>query len=127
MSVQAITWALSVRAGSPGAKCVLLALANYANELGVCWPSQQRLAEETDQSVDLVQRRLKDLDEVVGLISRQERGLRNGRHTVTVYTLMMPGIRVSAPQDTTPQFAVPQICGAANRPERHRNPRGKNP
>jgi hypothetical protein len=40
MSVQAITWALSVKAGSPGAKAVLLALANYANEFGLCWPSQ---------------------------------------------------------------------------------------
>lgn len=50
MSVQAITLALSVPAGSPSAKCVLLALANYANERGQCWPSQKRLA--ANRSID---------------------------------------------------------------------------
>jgi hypothetical protein len=62
MSVQAIAWALSVKAGSPAAKAVLLALANYANEHGTCWPSQRRLAEDTEQSVDSVRRYLKLLE-----------------------------------------------------------------
>jgi hypothetical protein len=111
MSVQAITWALSVRAGSPGAKAVLLALANYANEFAVCWPSQERLAEETDQSVDSVQRRLKEL-EIARLISRQERGLRNGRRALTVYSCLMPGVagsHATTPQPAAPQSAAPQI------------------
>lgn len=73
MSVQAIAWALRQRVGSTGGKCLLLALANYADEDGTCFPGQERLADETDQSIDSVQRRLKDL-EALGLITRERRG-----------------------------------------------------
>lgn len=34
MSVEAIAWASKQRTGSPGAKLVLIALANYANDSG---------------------------------------------------------------------------------------------
>lgn len=77
MSFQAATWALAQRVGSPSAKCVLLALANYADEYGECWPSQARLAEDTDQSVDSVQRRLRDLAEM-GLIYRRRQTKKTG-------------------------------------------------
>lgn len=73
MSVQAISWSLKQRTGSPSAKAVLFTLANYADEDGTCFPGQERLALETDQSVDSVQRRLKEL-EALGLISRERRG-----------------------------------------------------
>jgi hypothetical protein len=125
MSVQAITWALSIRAGSPSAKCVLLALANYANDRGQCWPSQKRLADETDQSVDSVQRRLREL-EARGIITRFDRARRYGRRAVTVYGLCMPGSLASNPSDewdaqqssetsmirTTPQPAAPQSAAS---------------
>lgn len=127
MSVQAITWALSVKAGSPSAKALLLALANYADEFGVCWPGQARLANETDQSVDSVQRRLIDL-EGLGLLSRSPRARRNnGRYGGDIYTLHLPSVsRRPSPQaaksnqdeiasalQTKPQSAVrtgPQVA-----------------
>jgi len=119
MSVQAITWALSVRAGSPSAKCVLLALANYANKYGQCWPSQERLAAETDQSVDSVQRRIKDLENR-NLIARLDRGRRCGKSAVTIYSLRMPGCEAQdrnntepvACRRTNPQSAAPQVAAS---------------
>lgn len=46
MSISAINWAFGLTI-APGAKLVLIALANYADEAGTCWPSQQKLAEIT--------------------------------------------------------------------------------
>jgi hypothetical protein len=108
MSVDALSWAKKQRTGSPAAKCTLMMLADYANEHGVCWPSQETLARETEQSVDSVQRQLKAL-EALRLIERSGRGLRNGRRAVTLYSLSMSPIRITTtPQLATPQFAAPQ-------------------
>lgn len=76
MSVQAVTWALAQRTGSPSAKAVLLALANYAGASGESFPKQERLADETEQSVDSVQRRLKELV-ALGLIWKTGRYSKN--------------------------------------------------
>lgn len=89
MSVQAVTWALSQKTGSPSAKAVLLALANYAGASGESFPRQERLAGETEQSVDSVQRRLKELV-ALGLIwktgrySRAEAGGRRSNEYVVL-------------------------------------------
>lgn len=72
MSVEAITWASKQTAGSPGAKLVLIALANYANDRHECWPSQNTLAQWTEQSDRTIRTHLATL-ESMGLISRQSR------------------------------------------------------
>jgi hypothetical protein len=69
MSFQAVTWAIGQTAGGPSAKAVLWAIANYANERWCAWPSQVRIAEESEQSPDTVQRRLGEL-EARGIIRR---------------------------------------------------------
>lgn len=93
MSVQAIGWALGVETGKPGAKLVLLALANYADEDGVCWPSQARIARESEQSIDTVQRHLKHL-EARGLVTRKRRqnprGTSGGRRSDTYVLAVKP-------------------------------------
>lgn len=50
MSVQAIAWVAKQECGGPSGKVLLYALANYADEHGRCWPSQKRLAEDTELS-----------------------------------------------------------------------------
>jgi hypothetical protein len=121
MSVQAISWALSVRVGSPSAKCVLLALANYANERGLCWPSQERLAVETDQSVDSVQRRLADLEKS-SIIRRLQRGRKYGKRATTLYALCMLDCEAfddtPSPDanETTPQIAASSPTTPQNKP-----------
>jgi SOS-response transcriptional repressor LexA len=91
MSVRAIDWALRVNAGRTGPKCVLLTLASYADEKGICWPSQSTIARQTEQSVDSVQRHLKTLEER-GLLVRRRRqngpGSRGGRQS-DVFVLAM--------------------------------------
>jgi Helix-turn-helix domain len=51
MSVKALRWARRQRTGSLSTKAVLLVLADYADDDGVCWPSTRTLADdcETDQ------------------------------------------------------------------------------
>jgi hypothetical protein len=52
MSWQATAWAEKQVTGSPARKVLLLVLANYADEDGICWPSQETLAKGTEQSLD---------------------------------------------------------------------------
>lgn len=63
MSIQAVNWALGVHVGSPTLKAVLVAVANYADQDGCCWPSQEKLAEITELSVRAVRGALAALEE----------------------------------------------------------------
>jgi len=117
MSVQAIAWALSQETGSPSAKLVLVALANYADQFGICWPSQALLARQSEQSVDSIQRRLQELVER-GFLEKKTR-----RRQSTLYHLLMPEVlkpqsavsnmetnrtEIKIPQN---QVKIPQLCG----------------
>lgn len=72
MSFQAMAWAAAQKTGSPARKALLLAIANYADEDGVCWPSRETLAEDSEQSIDSVDRHIKEL-EAAGFIKRSAR------------------------------------------------------
>jgi hypothetical protein len=50
MSSKAVGWAFEQYAGSPGAKVVLMALADEANDKGECWPGQKRIAFKAEMS-----------------------------------------------------------------------------
>lgn len=80
MSFQTLEWARRRPLKSPSAKLVLLTLASYAGERGECFPSQARLAEDTAQSVDSVQRRLGELEKM-GLLVRFRRMRPDGSRT----------------------------------------------
>ncbi|SFH82491.1 helix-turn-helix domain-containing protein [Bradyrhizobium sp. cf659] len=97
MSWQATAWAAKQRAGSPGAKLLLLALANYADDTGHSWPSQETLATDTEQSVDTVQRQLRKL-EAAKLIEKAVRPQGRGRWPGRTYRLNMPVAEKSKPQ-----------------------------
>jgi hypothetical protein len=72
MSFPALAWARVQRVGSQPAKHLLLAIAVYADETGKCWPSRSTLSAETEMSIDTVDRRLKQLEEL-GFIRREDR------------------------------------------------------
>lgn len=78
MSWQATAWAMRQTAGAARRKLLLLALATYADPNGVCWPSQETLARDTEQSVDSVQRQLDVLEELK-LLSRSRMPKRRGQ------------------------------------------------
>jgi hypothetical protein len=93
MSFQAVTWAIAQRAGGPSGKAVLWSIANYANDMGCAWPSQQTIVEESEQSADSVQRRIPDLVDR-GLVRRIPLRFQ-GRKTVDFFILA-----------TSPHFAA---------------------
>lgn len=70
MSIQAMSWAMAAQPASSTQKFVLVAVANYANEDGVAWPSQKRIATDTMLNRRTVQRCLEGL-EVDGFIERE--------------------------------------------------------
>lgn len=78
MSVWATTWAYEQTVKPVGRKFVLVCLANYADENGYCFPSQQTLATMTDQGVSTVREHLKSL-EIEGFIDREHRYLKKDR------------------------------------------------
>ncbi len=88
MSWKATAWALGQTTGAARRKLLLLALANYADEAGVCWPSQETLARDTEQSVDTVQRQL-DVLEQLRLLTRQRMPKRRGQWQGYYYTLCL--------------------------------------
>lgn len=65
-------WANQQRVGSVGLKAVLMLLAAYADEDFSCFPGQERIADETEQSVSTVRRQLLFL-EALGLFHRERR------------------------------------------------------
>ena len=86
MSVQAITWALALKTGSPTTKAVLLALANYANEDGESWHSQKRIADDTELSRHSVMRSMEYLADH-GVLGREKRYRADGTRTTDMIIL----------------------------------------
>ena len=72
MSFQGLNWAFKQDVKPSPAKFVLVALANYADENGHCYPSQKRLAEDACQSERSVRAHLASLEKQ-GLIRRSKR------------------------------------------------------
>ena len=102
MSWQATAWAERQTTGSPGRKVLLLILANYADEHGVCWPSQETLASGTEQSLDTVQRQLRKLT-AAGIISVAVRPQGRGRWPGRTYKLNMTVAEMTEPQNAARQ------------------------
>jgi hypothetical protein len=73
MSFDAQSWARKIVTGNPVRKAVLMSIANRANDAdGACWPSQKRIAAETEFSERAVRNALADLEEM-NIISRIKR------------------------------------------------------
>lgn len=104
MSIQAVSWALETECPSSAAKLVLVALANYADEYGECFPSLAKLAQIAGTTRQNVSQHIKKLSEA-GLVAKQERERRNGSQASNVYVLSINGCQVpldggKAPLDT---------------------------
>lgn len=77
MSNRALTWAFDQDIQPSGAKFVLVALADHANEAGYCYPSQARLAFDTGQTDRAVRTHLATLEER-GILVRERRNDEHG-------------------------------------------------
>lgn len=97
MSWQATAWALKQITGSASNKLTLVALANYADASGVCWPTQDTLAKDTEQSTDTVQRRIKKLV-ALGFLRVERREAGRGQWSGRIYYLNMGVAEMTEPQ-----------------------------
>lgn len=93
MSVYASGWAWAQNVGSPVGKLVLIALADYADDDGLCWPGFAHVAEKAECSELTVKRQVKALEDA-GLLVRTRRRRTNG-------TLGSYDITLSVPPKTT--------------------------
>lgn len=84
MSLRATAWAWTVPT-SPTGKLVLLALADFADEVGHCWPGMSRLMEMTGLSERAVRTSLRALEAEKAI--RTERG--DGRGHTSRYALLI--------------------------------------
>jgi len=121
VSWQATAWAVRQATGSPSRKLILLTLANYADASGVAFPGQDTLAKDTEQSVDTVQRQLKQLADL-GLIRIEKRTQFKGRWAGRLYFLNMPVAEMSEPQIAARSDDDHAAPGPATRPHPARRP-----
>ena len=109
MSVQALSMAFSVRGLSSSEKLVLLALANYANETMVCWPSQETLANDTELSSRTIWNALQSL-EGRKVISRAKRKRADGTRASDVITLHFGSETAATDQLANPAKSTRKFC-----------------
>lgn len=135
MSVKAITWAFEQTTTLPVDKLILLALADYADQDGTCFPPQTNLAARGMCSIDTVQRVLKRLISA-GLVTREKRYGSTGSRMSDCYRLQLGATTSSELHrnlrpSTTPQSAAettphsyaetkPQSCGLDIEPSLNR-------
>jgi SOS-response transcriptional repressor LexA len=100
MSWQATAWAVRQKTGAASRKALLLVLANYADEHGVCWPSQETLKAETELSEDTIQRQSKILKKL-GLVKIIRRPRKAG-----TWSGLLHQLNLSEETSTMPQGAA---------------------
>lgn len=87
MSVHHINWAFKQEIDKPGAKLVLVALANFADQKsGTCFPGQNYLARQTSLGERTARRHLNGLERA-GYIRRRKRRRKDGSRTSDLITL----------------------------------------
>ena len=85
MSILAMTWAWGLMGLDQSQTLVLLALADAANDDGVCWPSQAEIGRKARLKDRAVRNQIRSL-EAMGLVSVSSRSTSQGRKT-NVYRL----------------------------------------
>lgn len=108
MSVWATTWAWQQPITSSGRKFVLLALADFANEVGFCYPSQETLSVMTGIKERTVRQHIKGLEED-GYIKREHRRQGAGKWTSDGFWLQAP------PEDLGPKRPVAESASGNSR------------
>ena len=90
MSIQAVSWCLELEdAGlKPPTRLVLVAVCNYADEHGECFPTQKKLGKNTGMTARTVRSHLQAL-EGAGYISRDHRQREDGSRTSDLIRIHM--------------------------------------
>lgn len=109
MSVKAMSWAWDQKGLSEGEKLLLMALADHADDDGICWPGQKRLAEKVGCTDRTIRTRLTRM-ETEGLIRRERRKTQSGFRSSDRIFLHLPNSRlpenISGRDDGLPETAA---------------------
>lgn len=105
MSIRIMTAAWDLNLGSHTAKLVLLALADNANDAGVCWPSIETVAAKCDLTPNGVRKQMKNLVELGALRIDPSKGRKSNTYTVT------PNAVKGSPEAPTPNAVHPTPNG----------------
>ncbi len=105
MSLDALSWAFNLELPNSGAKLTLLALANFADEHGEAYPSQQAISIKTCLSERAIRGHLVTLEQL-GIISRVARKRANGSYTSDRFKIFIGG-----------EFTGGKFCQRQNLPE----------
>lgn len=111
MSINAVSWALGLKVDRSSTKFVLVALCNYANEFGECYPSAKQLAEDTCQDIKTVESNLARLRDS-GLIV--DTGMRRGSTKQVIVYRIVPD--AAAPKEAPKPAETPPKTGQLNTP-----------
>jgi hypothetical protein len=88
MSFRVLAWAQSIKTGSSSVKAVLLAIAAIVNDEGEGFPSQQRIADDSELSIRSVKRAMEELERA-GVLTRERRYREGGYRTSDAIKLHM--------------------------------------
>jgi len=89
MSVYAMAWAWQQRCRNASEKLVLLALADFSDDEGVCWPGTRKLSEKCGVTQRQVRAHMQLLEESA-FVERVERTHESGRRLSNLYRLPIP-------------------------------------
>lgn len=125
MSIVALDWAFKTSIENPGAKLVLLTLANYADENHQSYPSKNCIAELTGIKYRTITDHLSWLEEQK-LIKKLPRFSQTGGQTSCLFELAViclpPRQNLPGPQATTSpntqEYTNPELRSGANAPAR---------
>lgn len=93
MAFEWMAWAVKQKVGKPVSKAVLIALCNYADENGLCYPSINKIKEITENGERAIRNALEHL-EAEGFIKRGDRRRRkDGTLSVYEYQMLSSGTR----------------------------------
>src|SRR5690625_3787899 len=122
-----MSWAFKQKLDS-GPKFVLVAIANFADGSGLCFPGQERLARMTGFSVRSIRNHVLALEEA-GLIQRSGRRRDDGMKTSDEYQLLMSPAESAAKSPAKPAAESPAESAATHRqnfPTSPAKPAGRN-
>ncbi len=101
MSVFASAWAWERKLPTATQKLILLACADAADDNGVFWLRQKRIATKCGTCAKTVQRTLRDFERS-GLLTKSERFREDGGRSSNKYTLLLPTpstLRTNSPEE----------------------------
>jgi len=75
-------------------KMLLLSLADFANDNGVCWPSQDSLAKKCGKSDRAIRRTLRELEElhIINTVHRGITAKQGGGRMTNIYFIQLPDV-----------------------------------